>query len=140
MTYAMSESLQEAIYGTLVSDPALSALIGTAIYDAPPPGQPSLLPETYVLLGEERVKDGSTKTSDGAVHDLAISVVTRAEGFRGAKAVASAVCAALDDADLALTVGHLVALRFRSARVDRNTTRAPRRILLRFQAVVEALV
>ncbi|MEO0914885.1 MAG: DUF3168 domain-containing protein, partial [Pseudomonadota bacterium] len=132
------EALQVAVYSAVQSDAALTALIGDAVYDAPLPGHAPDLPETYVLLGEERVRDASTKTSEGAVHDLTVTVVTRAEGFRQAKAVAAAVCDVLDDADLALSVGHLVALRFLSARADRNTSRAPRRITLRFQAVVEA--
>ncbi len=138
MSYAFSEALQAAIYAALQGDTDLTALIGDAVYDAPLPGDPMALPETYVLLGEERVRDGSTKTSDGSVHDLSITVITRAEGFRQAKAVAAAVCTALEDADLTLRVGHLVALRFHSARANRNTSRIPRRIVLRFQAVLEA--
>lgn len=139
MSYAYSEALQVAIYTALSADSTLAGLVGGAIYDAPLPGNPADLPETYLLIGEERVKDNSSKTHAGALHDLTIQVITREEGFRAAKAAAAAACAALDDADLALSAGHLVALRFHSARVDRNTSRAPRRISLRFQAFVEEL-
>ncbi|QHQ34556.1 DUF3168 domain-containing protein [Algicella marina] len=138
MSYRYSAALQTAVYAALTGDAGVIAVLGDAIYDAPLPGPATEIPETYALIGEERVRDGSTKTNDGAVHELTVSVFTAAEGFRTAKEAAGAICAALDDGDLTLDVGHLVALRFLSARADRKSARTPRRIVLRFQAVIEA--
>ncbi len=136
MTYAVSGALQRAVYEKLVSDVALAALVGSAIYDAPQPAGASDAPE-HVTLGEETARAASTKTSAGAVHDFNVSVHSKSEGFAKAKAVAAAVCDALVDASLTLVRGHLVALRFVWARAERGEPGEPRKIILRFRAVVE---
>jgi len=38
MTYAISDALQQAVYQTLIADPAVTALVGSDIYDALPTG------------------------------------------------------------------------------------------------------
>ena len=48
MSYAVSAALQEAVFQQLAGDVALGALVGSAIYDALPPGA---LPSLYVTLG-----------------------------------------------------------------------------------------
>ena len=72
----------------------------------------------------------------GAEHDLAVAVVSEAQGFAAAKAAAAAVCDALLDADLALGRGRLVLLRFLRAQASRPAGGA-RRIDLTFRARVE---
>ncbi|MBV0912945.1 DUF3168 domain-containing protein [Anianabacter salinae] len=134
MSYGVSAALQAAVYGQLVGDTALAALVGAHVYDAMPPG---VLPSLYVSLGPEVVRDRSDKTGRGADHDFAVSVVTEADGFQAAKAVAGAVSDALSDADLTLTRGRLVGLRFVSARARREEAGTIRRIELRFRARVE---
>ena len=140
MTYALSVALQTAVYTRLSQDAALMDLVGQDIYDAPPPGPPAEAPDIHVTLGEERVKDGATKTSVGAVHDFTVTVHARAEGFSRPKAAASAVCEALLPADLTLSRGHLVDLRLLFARADRGPANAPRRVEMRFRAVLEDTV
>ena len=85
MSYASSSALQAAIYQRLMADSAVDALVGSAIYDAVPPGP---LPPTYISLGPEDVRDRSDLTGSGAEHDFTVSVVTEAAGFQGAKAIA----------------------------------------------------
>ena len=63
MSYGASSALQSAVFQKLTSDPTLSGLVGTDIFDALPNGT---LPETYVLLGGEVVVDASDGTGDGA--------------------------------------------------------------------------
>lgn len=133
MTYAVSHALQSAIYARLAGDAALGALVGGDIFDAPPSGS---APPTYVLIGDETVRDRSSKTHAGAIHDLLVSVITDTTGFATAKQVAGAVCDALVDAPLALSRGRLVALAFRSARARRDDSPGQRRIDLRFRAIV----
>lgn len=137
MSYAMSEALQRAVYEQLSGDSAVVALVGTEIYDAVPPASPAQTPDMHITLGGERVRDGSTKTSLGAVHDFAVTVHARTEGFRRAKAAAGAICDALIGASLTLTRGVLIDLRFLSARADRGAANQPRRVTLRFRAVLE---
>jgi hypothetical protein len=130
MSYASSEALQAAIFAQLT---AAAALAGVAVLDAVPS---SAAIGTFVLIGPETVRDQSDKTGAGAEHRLIISVISDAEGFRAAKAVAAAVCDALIDAPLVLTRGNLVGLSFLKATAKRLDAGATRRIDLTFRARV----
>ena len=134
MSYATAAALQAAVYQELVSDVTLGALVGSAIYDAVPPGT---LPATYVTLGTEDARDRSDKTGHGAEHSLTVSVITDDAGFFAAKQVAAAISDALVNADLTLTRGDLVNLRFYRARARREGTGGIRRIDLIFRARVD---
>ena len=107
MSYGVAAALQAAVFQRLSGDASLTALVGTAIYDALPTGT---LPDLYVILGAEKVQDRSDGTGAGAEHAFMISVVTDSAGFSAAKATAAAISDALVDAPLTLTRGHLVAL------------------------------
>nr|WP_319250546.1 DUF3168 domain-containing protein [uncultured Celeribacter sp.] len=131
MSYLLGVALQEALFQRLSADVALSALVGTDIYDALPTGP---LPGLYVTLGPERLQDASDMTGGGALHDVTVSVVSAAAGFSEAKAVAAAVCAALVDADLSLSQGTLVGLWFHRGRARRGPNNAGRQIDLIFRA------
>ena len=132
MSYGVAPDLQAAVYQRLTGDPALAALVGGAIFDAPPAGA---LPVLYVVLGEERVRAAGDKTHRGARHRVRVDVVTAEAGFAGAKAAAAAVSDALNGAALALGRGALVALDFERARARRRG--GERRIELGFRAIVE---
>ena len=133
MSYGVAHALQEAVYDRLVQDAALSALVGQAIFDAPPAGP---LPPLFVLLGAEDVRDASDKTGRGAVHRLVVTVVTEEASFATAKSAAVAVSDALVDAPMTLSRGHLVSLDFVKARAMRAGTQGLRRIALTFAARV----
>lgn len=134
MSYAISGALQAAIYEALVGDTALESLISGHVYDAVPSGA---VPETYVSLGREQVRDASDQTGHGALHDIDISVITTQPGFAGAKAVAAAISDVLQDADLALNRGRLVFLKFQRAQAKRIDGNAGREIRMRFRARVD---
>ena len=135
MSYAMAAPLQEAVYQHLAGDAGLNALIGGAIYDALPAGP---VPETYVSLGPEEVRDRSDASGAGALHRFTVSVVSEAEGFAAAKTIAAAIGDALLNGTLVLSRGRVVGLWFERASA-RRTGRAGqvRRIDLRFRARVE---
>jgi Protein of unknown function (DUF3168) len=135
VSYAFAADLQAGIYARLAADDALAALVGAAVYDAPP----ALTPEAtdYVTLGEETVRDYGTQTSDGAIHDFVVTAHSGRDGFDGVKRVAAAVCAALVDAPLVLAAGRLVALRFVRANAERGRAPGKRRVTLRFRAIVD---
>lgn len=134
MSYGVGIALQAAVYQRLLADGGLTALVGTAIYDALPTG---ILPPIYVAIGPETARDKSDKTGRGAEHEFTVSVVTEASGFATAKAAAAAVSDALVDAPLALTRGHLVALNFFRAVAARIGSGDQRQIDLIFRARVE---
>ena len=133
MSYALSHALQEAIYQRLSGDTALAAIVGPAIFDQVPAGA---IPDTYVVLGSENVRDRSDMTGYGALHELTISVVAKAAGFVRAKDAAAAISDALVDAPLTLGRGRLVGLRFYKARAGRVGVADTRRIDLIFRARV----
>lgn len=134
MSYAMSGALQAAVFNALATDAALTALVGTDIYDAVPTGA---VPETYVSLGRERVQDASDKLVSGALHRIEISVITTQPGFSGAKAIAAAISDRLQDADLQMSRGRLIFLRFERAEARRIEANTGREIILQFRARVD---
>lgn len=134
MSYGVAAALQAAIYQRLMADSALDALVGSAIYDAAPPGA---VTGTYVSIGPETARDASDQVGRGAFHDFTISIVTDAAGFQNAKAVAAAVSDALTGATLVLARGRLVGLWFQRARARRVEDADVRRIDLFFSARVE---
>lgn len=133
MSYGVASALQAAVYQCLAGYPALTGLVGTAIYDALPAGT---LPPLYVVLGAEDVSDASDQTGSGAWHDFTVTIVTQSAGFSTAKAAAGAVSDALVDADLVLSRGTLVALHFYKAKAARVGTGDMRQINLIFRARV----
>jgi len=134
MSYGVAAALQAAIYHQLTSDVALTTLVGTAIYDAAPPGT---VLGTYVSIGPETARDASDQVGRGAYHDFSVSVITDAAGFQNAKAVAAAVSDALTGANPTLSRGHLVGLWFVRAKARRVQDADVRRIDLFFTARVE---
>ena len=134
MSYGVSAALQTAVYQALSADVALSAVVGSHIYDALPSG---ILPPLYVALGPEEVIDRSDKTGAGAMHKFTVSVVTDVAGFATAKSAAGAVSDVLVDAVLPLDRGTLVALNFQRAKAVRVGTADERRIDLTFNAIVQ---
>jgi hypothetical protein len=134
MSYGVASALQAAVYTRLLTDPALAALVGTAVYDEVPPG---VLPSLYVSIGPETVRDKSDKTGHGAEHEFTVTVVTDLSGFASAKTAAGAVSDALVDAPLVLARGSLVALDFYRANALRSSGTDQREIRLTFRARVE---
>lgn len=133
MSYAMSPALQEAVFQHLMADASLTALVSAQIFDALPSGD---VPDIYVALGPEKVRDASDKTGGGALHEFTISVVSKVAGFTTAKQVARAVSDSLIDAPLTLSRGALVGLRFYRAVAARVGSGDTRRIDLIFRARV----
>nr|WP_170538693.1 DUF3168 domain-containing protein [Ruegeria arenilitoris] len=135
MSYGVSAALQAAVFQQLVNDRDISSQVGDAVFDAVPSG---VLPQTYITLGPEEVREASDKTGQGTLHRFTVSVVSEAAGFGGAKTLAGAVCDALDGAALTLDRGRLVGLWFERASARRTGTGgAIRQIDLRFRARVE---
>ena len=137
MTFALSLALQKATYDHLSAFAPLTDLVGSDIYDAPMPLDPAIEPPDYVTLGAEQAKDRSSKTSQGGLHELKVTVHSNAHGFSRSKEVAAAVCDALLDANLTLERGRMIYLRFLKAKADAAGAPVRRTIELTFRAFVE---
>lgn len=130
MTYALAADFQTALFAHLSSDAALTALVGTAIFDALPSGT---LPDLYVTLGAEEARDRSDISGAGARHLFTLTVMAQTSGFQEAKQVAAAICDALEAPALTLVRGHVVGLWFDRAKAERLRS-GSRRVTLRFVA------
>lgn len=133
MTYALSAGLQQAVYAHLRADPALTALIGDALFDAMPTGT---LPQIYSVLGSEEVLDRSDVSGQAARHRFSVSVFTSAAGFVAAKEAAGAISDALSDPHLVLGRGRVVGIWFERATAQRLDD-GGRSISMRFAAHLE---
>lgn len=137
MSYLASAALQGAVYQCLRADPALSWLVGDAIYDALPIDPPG---GVYVSLGPEEVRGVFDSGGSVARHDFVISVLAGTDqgaGFRAVKEVAVAVSAALEGAELVTDTGRLAGLWFLRARARRVENGAARRVDLTFRALMD---
>ncbi|NBE08683.1 DUF3168 domain-containing protein [Paragemmobacter ruber] len=130
MSYGLAGAVQVAVHGALAAHPDLA---GVAVMDAVPPGGAV---GTFVLIGADEVRDASDVTGAGAEHRVEISVRSDAAGFLAAKAVAAAVCGAMEG--LALAQGRIVGVWFQKAKAVRSDDGAERRVDLTFRLRVEA--
>jgi len=134
MSYGMAAALQSAIWQRLSGDAALASLVGGAIFDAAPQGA---VPDLYVTLGPEDVRERGDATAAGAEHRITVSVVSAEAGFLVAKQTAGAVSDALEGTALSLDRERLVSLSFLRARARRSRDAQRRRIDLTFRARVD---
>ena len=132
MSYGLTDALQTAVYGALTGDAELMALVDGAIYDALPPGP---VPQLYVALGAERVRDRSDFETQAAMHEFSVTVLSDEPGFLSAKAAAARISDVLDGADLTLSRGRLIRLDFYKANARLRANR--REVETWFRAFVE---
>ena len=136
MSYLASAALQRALYDRLTDASVPAEMAGIPVVDMLPEGP---LPETYIALGPERVRDASTKTSRGAEHRITITVTSAGGGFQRAKQNAGAVSEQLEAAVPALDSGRLCNLDFVRAQAGRGPRGAARSIELIFRAIIDDL-
>ncbi|OIQ44704.1 MAG: hypothetical protein BM558_06795 [Roseobacter sp. MedPE-SW] len=133
MTYALAAPLQQSVFQHLAADAAVTAALGSDLFDAMPTGS---LPQIYGVLGAEEVLDRSDISGAGARHRFTVSVFTSSAGFAAAKEAAAAICDALVDAPLSLSRGRLVGIWFERASAQRLDD-GGRSITLMFAARVD---
>ena len=136
MSYAMSAALQEAVFNALSGNMALAALV-EGIYDAPPGSDGTPPVGTYITLGDEVSKDRSSGSHKGVTLDFEVNIHSDFAGFSKAKAVAAEVVDTLAWADLGLSRGQLVNLKFLKSRTRRGAAPETRRIALVFRAILD---
>jgi hypothetical protein len=138
MTYALGWPLQEALFGALSADPECAAFFDTRIHDAPPPfGSDAEAEGLYLVIGDERVRDWSTASDEGAVHQVRLDVYAPRRSFAEAKQAAAAVSDVVLKSALTPARGRVVNARFVDARTGRSENDALRRIAMRFRFTLE---
>ncbi|MEM1360144.1 MAG: DUF3168 domain-containing protein [Pseudomonadota bacterium] len=136
MSYQAAAALQRALFQHLTAADVPTDLADVPVVDSLIAGA---LPETYVALGPERVRDASTKTTRGAEHRVIINVTSAKGGFQKVKQIAGAVCVQLDKTLPTLDVGTLCAFDFVRAQAARGQSGAARGIELIFRAVIDEI-
>lgn len=134
MSYLNGGAVQAALHARLRTDAGVAAAVGAAIHDELPEGGAA---GTYLVLGEETVRDRSDADGPGAEHRVTVSVISDAAGFAAAKAAAAAVVAALTGAALPIGPARVVGLWFDRAEAYRQSAGGGRRIDLRFRLRTE---
>jgi len=128
--------LQKAVYGALVADTGLAALLGGAwVYDEVPRG--AAFP--YVTFGPSAVRDWSAGTETASEHVFTLRVWSKHGGEREVHRILEAIRAALHDASLSLDGFRLVNLRHETSDTAREADGETHRGTARFRAVVEPI-
>ena len=134
MSFFGSTALQAAVYDRLSNDTVMVSLVGSDIYDVLPSGT---IPDIYVTIGDERVKDASDSTGDAVRVEFDVSVVSRSGGFQAAKSTGYAIINALVSTPMTLTQGHLAGLWFLKTTAKRTGDPEVRRLDLTFKGFVQ---
>ena len=127
--------LQKAIFAALRGDSTLAALIGDPPRIFDDVAGESALP--YVQIGDGTEAEFGTATEEGAEHQIAIHVWSRAGGRMEARAILAAIYDVLHDSTLTLASHRLVNLRFTLSQVWRENDGETYHGLARYRAVTE---
>jgi len=130
-------ALQQAIYGALIADAALTSLLGGAkIFDDVP--QRTDFP--YLTFGRSSLRDWSTGTESGAEHVVTLHVWSREAGRREVRQIMSVLRAALHDQALVPAGHNLVNLRHEFSEARREPDGDTYHGIVRFRAVTEPII
>ncbi|MDB5597379.1 MAG: hypothetical protein JWM36_4340 [Hyphomicrobiales bacterium] len=127
-----SLSLQKAVVGKLKADIAVSALVGTSVFDTP---NADVFPR--ITLGEDQVLTERADCYEGDEVILTIHAWSREIGFPQVKRIGSAVRAALQGADLTLDDYRLVDIAVEDERYMRDPDGITSHAVLTFRALTE---
>ncbi len=128
-----SLELQSAIVGRLKAFGALTAIIGTRVYD-PVPKSPVF---PYVSWGPDQSISDDADCITGFEVSIQIDAWSLAVGLPEVKRIAEAVRAALHDYDLPLIDNALVSIRHRQTQNLRDTDGLTNHAVIEFVALVE---
>ncbi|MFZ5670890.1 MAG: DUF3168 domain-containing protein [Pseudomonadota bacterium] len=128
-------ALHKALLEHLRADPAVAALVGGRIWDAPPdePDWP------YVLFGRAESRPWGGLDGEGVEHAVTLTCHSRFEGAEEARAIVAALRACLHNAAPAVDGWRLVNLRATYADVFRAAAGRAVQGVVRLRAVTEPL-
>ncbi|MCU0817895.1 MAG: DUF3168 domain-containing protein [Beijerinckiaceae bacterium] len=128
-------ALKAALRTRLITNSALTALIGTAVHDAPPRGAEP----PFLLLGDAQLRENGTNEGDGVIVDLDLVAFTRERGTAGALAILHAVQAAMASAPLSVADHQLSLILIRETLVRHDEAKALTRATARLRAFLHIL-
>lgn len=127
-------ALQKALYGALLADEMLEALIDRRIYDNVPGD--AVFP--YLTIGDAWMSDWGSDTHEGAEHRLSFHVYARSGGRGQIKEIIGQLNKILNGADPDLEDHNLVNLHFLDADIARLIDGITWHGTVRYRAVTEA--
>jgi hypothetical protein len=126
-------AIQKAIVGRLRTDGGVTALVGTRVYDQPPPN-PTF---PYISLGPDNVVPSRADCYDGSDVTIQIDAWSRAVGFPEVKAISEAVRLALHEYPLSVTDHRVIDVAMTEARVLRDPDALTNHAALTFRVLTE---
>lgn len=134
-----TDELQEAIYGRLTGDAAVTALIGQRVYDNVPRGADGAVTAQfpYASFGPSDELSDDAECITGFDISMQIDVWSREPGYPEARQAADAVRQALHDHEFNLTGNALVYFKHRVTRFFRDPDGLTSHAALTFQAFAE---
>ena len=129
-----SLSLQKAIVARLRADSAVTALVGTKVFDMP---NENTFPR--ITLGEDQILFSRADCYLGEDVNITIHAWSRAVGFPEVKRIAGAIQAALHEAELTLDGYRLVDLSVDDVRFLRDADGLSSHAVLNFTALCEPI-
>ncbi len=130
-------ALQQTIYGTLIADAGVNALLGGPhVYDDVPQGKDY----PYLTFGQSSLRDWSTGSDTGNEHIFTLHVWSREAGRAQVYEIMEAVRSALHEQTLALTGFTLVNLRHEFSDARREPDGDTYHGTVRFRAVSEPMI
>lgn len=127
-------TLQSLIYSKLSSDSDIISATEGHVFDEPPSGR---LPELALQIGEETITTIFDSTGAVTLHEFEVSVIGREAGFAQLKMLIAPVCKALDLSPQRIGSAKLRRLNFLSSEAIRENGTESRRILMRFEALID---
>ncbi len=131
-----SLSLQAAMVAAFRARSALTALVGTAIYDQPPSNAP--IPATRVIVGDDIVLDDATDCVDGYEVYSEVRAWTEGVGYPLLKTIAAEIRAAVVVDGLTLTGFDLIESNWERTAYTRDGDGIMRRADIRFRFFVNS--
>lgn len=128
-----SLEIQGAIVARLKATAAITALVGTRVYDSVPAG--ASFP--YITLGEGDETSDDVDCVDGFEISLDVDVWSRAPGFPEAKRISNEIRNALTDPPLTISDNALVYFNHRQTRTFRDPDGITSHAVLTFEAFAE---
>jgi hypothetical protein len=128
-------ALKAAVRTRLTTNSTLTALIGTAVHDAPPRGAEP----PFLILGDSQLRENGTNEAEAVVVDLDLVAVTRERGSAEALAILHGVQAAIVASPLAVAQHQLSLILIRETFVRHDEARALTRATARLRAFLHIL-
>ncbi len=133
MSYSDMNLFQARLYRFLVEDADIAALIGEAVFDAPPIA--AEIPDLFLQIGTGLIKESSSNSHHGREILFEVNVFAKRAAMIELNQLANLVQERLTKHDE--TASELPKIHFRQARIDRLDNGEVKRVSLRFRTLIE---